>query len=68
MHGGQALKILFVMHNQGFVPYYESTLRLLAERGHSLHLAFNQPFQPDEYPLAEMVAAGAHPALRSVRP
>jgi hypothetical protein len=45
------------MHNQGFVPYYESTVRLLAQRGHAVHLAFNQPFKPGEAPLAEMLAA-----------
>lgn len=50
------MKILFVMHNQGFIPYYESVLRLLPERGHAIHLAFNQPFKPDEDPLAEMLA------------
>jgi hypothetical protein len=49
------VKILFVMHNQGFVPYYESTLRVLAERGHRVHLAFNQPFKPDEHPFADML-------------
>ena len=44
------------MLNPGYVRAYESTLRLLAERGHSVHLAFAQP-DKDRDGLAERLAA-----------
>jgi hypothetical protein len=56
------------MHNQGFVPYYDSTVRLLAQRGHTIHLAFNQPFKPTEDPLAEMLAASTPNVSFSLAP
>jgi FkbM family methyltransferase len=34
------MKILFVMRHSGYVRNFESTLRLLCERGHTVHLAF----------------------------
>ncbi len=34
------MKILFVMRHSGFVRNFESTLRLLCERGHRVHVAF----------------------------
>jgi hypothetical protein len=34
------LKILFIMRHSGFVRNFESTLRLLCERGHQVHVAF----------------------------
>jgi hypothetical protein len=33
------MRILFLMRNAGYVNHYESTLRLLAERGHRIFLA-----------------------------
>jgi FkbM family methyltransferase len=36
----RSLKILFVMRHSGYVRNFESTLRLLCERGHRVHLAF----------------------------
>jgi FkbM family methyltransferase len=34
------MKVLFVMRHSGYVRNFESTLRLLCERGHHVHLAF----------------------------
>ena len=34
------MKILFVMRHSGYVRNFESTLRLLCDRGHRVHLAF----------------------------
>lgn len=39
------MKILFFMTHPGFTRNYESTLALLAERGHTVHLAFDGPPQ-----------------------
>jgi hypothetical protein len=37
------MKILFVMRHSGYVRNFESTLRLLCERGHKVELAFQSP-------------------------
>lgn len=37
------MRILFVMRHSGYVRNFESTLRLLASRGHAVHLAFQNP-------------------------
>jgi hypothetical protein len=34
------MKVLFVMRHSGYVRNFESTLQLLGERGHDVHLAF----------------------------
>jgi FkbM family methyltransferase len=34
------MKLLFVMRHSGYVRNFESTLRLLCDRGHQVHLAF----------------------------
>ena len=34
------MKVLFVMRHSGYVRNFESTLRLLCDRGHHVHLAF----------------------------
>src|SRR5687767_9048671 len=34
------MKILFVMRHSGYVRNFESTLRMLCDRGHTVHLAF----------------------------
>ena len=39
------MKILFFMTHPGFTRNFESTLALLAERGHQIHLAFDGPPQ-----------------------
>ena len=36
------MKILFLMRHSGYVWHFESTLRLLSERGHRVHLAYNR--------------------------
>jgi hypothetical protein len=38
------MRILFVMRHAGFARNFESALRLLAERGHRVHVAFEVPF------------------------
>lgn len=35
------MKILFLMRHSGYLRHFESTLRLLCERGHRVHLAYN---------------------------
>src|SRR5687767_12860699 len=34
------MKVLFVMRHSGYVRNFESTLRMLCDRGHTVHLAF----------------------------
>ena len=34
------MKVLFVMRHSGYVRNFESTLRMLCDRGHSVHVAF----------------------------
>lgn len=50
------MKILFVMLRPGYVRNFESTIRLLADRGHTIHIAFSsmEPKRnsPPELPLA----------------
>src|SRR5215210_4551365 len=36
------MKILFFMRHPGYTRNFESTLRLLAERGHHVHMAFDR--------------------------
>ena len=38
------MKVLFLMRHAGFVRNFESTLRLLAERGHEVRVRFDGPF------------------------
>lgn len=51
------MNILFFMLHPGYVRNYESTLRLLASRGHSIHLAFSQPPKQTEDQLPEQLAS-----------
>jgi len=45
------------MLHPGYVRNYEATLRLLAERGHRVHLAFSQPQKQAEDLLPEQLAS-----------
>ena len=36
-------KILFMMLHPGYMRYYYTTIRALAQRGHTIHLAFDSP-------------------------
>jgi hypothetical protein len=54
---GRPLKILFVLLHPGYVRNYESTIRLLLERGHRIHLAFSQPGKQSSDQLAERLDA-----------
>jgi hypothetical protein len=37
------LRFLFVMHYPGYLRYFDSTVRLLAEQGHHVEIAFDSP-------------------------
>lgn len=37
------MKIVFIMRHSGYVRNFESTLRMLCERGHQVHLAYQVP-------------------------
>lgn len=56
------MKILFFMTHPGFTRNYESTLALLAERGHQIHLAFDGPPQVGK-PSAVDTLAERYPAI-----
>ena len=47
------MRVLFLMRHAGFARNFESTLRLLAERDHEVHVAFDGPF----------AGAGARPGV-----
>lgn len=51
------MKILFVLLHPGYVRNYESAIRLLAERGHKIHLAFNIRPRQAEDRLAEKLSS-----------
>jgi hypothetical protein len=42
------MNVLFVMHYPGYLRYFDSTVQLLAERGHTVYLAFTQPGKQSE--------------------
>lgn len=42
------LRFLFVMHYPGYLRYFDSTVRLLAERGHRVEIAFDSPEKQSE--------------------
>jgi len=42
------LRFLFVMHYPGYLRYFDSTVRLLAERGHHVEIAFDSPEKQSE--------------------
>jgi hypothetical protein len=42
------VKILFVMHYPGYLRYYDSTVLMLAERGHDVYLGFESPHKQPE--------------------
>jgi FkbM family methyltransferase len=59
------MKLLFVMRHSGYVRNFESTLRMLCERGHSVHLAFQGKVkytQLDPTDIAAQLAA-AYPSF-----
>ncbi|MBA2849533.1 hypothetical protein G4V39_08775 [Thermosulfuriphilus ammonigenes] len=51
------MRILFIMLHPGYVRNYESAIRLLAERGHKIHVCFSQPKKQAEDRLIERLAA-----------
>ncbi|MFN0060472.1 MAG: hypothetical protein ACKVX7_18600 [Planctomycetota bacterium] len=57
VESSRAKRILFVMLHPGYLRYYYSTQRLLAEQGHSVCLAFNQPNKQSEDRLVEQLAS-----------
>jgi len=56
------MKILYFMSHPGFTRNFESTLALLAERGHAVHLAFDGPDQVGK-PGAHLALAARHPSI-----
>jgi hypothetical protein len=50
------MKILFIMMHPGYIRNYESVLRGLCDRGHSVHLRFNLPHKQAEDRLAEKIS------------
>lgn len=69
---GQQLRIVWFMLHSGYLRFFASAVRLLAERGHTLHLAFSRPDKdpPDTRLLDEIVStypnvtAGTAPVRR----
>ena len=55
------MKILFIMRHSGFVRNFESTLRLLCERGHRVHVGFivtkERHWMEDSADLAQQLSA-----------
>lgn len=51
------MKVLFFMGHVGYIRNFESTLRLLAQRGHTVHLAFDGGERLGEGRLARTLAA-----------
>ena len=61
------MKLLFLMRHSGYVRNFESTLRLLCERGHAVHLAFQGKVkyaQLDPTDIAQQLA-DAYPTFSS---
>jgi hypothetical protein len=58
----QPLKILFVLLHPGYARNYESTIRLLLDRGHRIHLGFSLPGKQASDHVAERLAS-AYPGL-----
>jgi hypothetical protein len=56
------VKILFSATHFGFLRNFQSTIQLLAERGHQLHLLAERTDAIDGQKMADMLAA-AHPAI-----
>src|SRR5688572_27242407 len=59
------MKLLFLMRHSGYVRNFESTLRLLCDRGHAVHVAFQGTVkyaQLDPPDTAQQLAA-AHPTF-----
>jgi hypothetical protein len=61
------MDILFVMRHAGYLRNFESTLRLLAERGHRLHVAFDNGEVPYQRRLASESRNGG-PGSGAIRP
>lgn len=46
--GGQSRRFLFVMQYPGYLRYFDSTVRLLVERGHHVDVVFDSPHKQPE--------------------
>lgn len=53
------LRFLFVMHYPGYLRYFDSTIRLLVERGHHVDVAFDNPEKQAEGAEALATLAGS---------
>ena len=46
--GPRPLRVLFLMQYPGYLRYFDSTVRLLAERGHHVDVVFDNPLKQSE--------------------
>src|SRR5579862_7813350 len=63
------MRVLFALGYPGFLRYFDTTIRLLAERGHEVELWFDQPGKQQEaldaFPLhPRVIVKGALPKRR----
>ena len=57
------MKVVFLMRRYAMLRNFESTLRTLAERGHDVHLAFEQVKEDEEPPADILGRLGEHPGF-----
>jgi hypothetical protein len=62
------MKILFVMASPEYLRFYDSTIRLLSERGHEVALAVNSSREKKPVGLEGMAALGEHVRVLGVAP
>ena len=62
------MKVLFVMASPEYLRFYDSTIRLLAERGHHVALAVNSQREKKPVGLEGMAALGPNVELLGVAP
>jgi hypothetical protein len=61
------MRVVFVMQYPGYLRYYDSTVKLLADRGHEVTLVFEQPDKQAEG-LSALENASARVAVKNVFP
>ncbi len=62
------MKILFMMLHPGYMRYYYTTIRALARRGHTIHLAFDSPNKQSGDRLPESLQQEFHGQIQIERP
>ena len=61
-------KILFIMLHPGYMRYYYTTIRVLAQRGHTIYLAFDNPDKQANDRLPEKLQQEFHGHIQMERP